>query len=292
MLIIRTAKELVSSGMLAAMSHLQQGDNSDAVARLQALLCVAGFDAKPIDGDFGGGTASAVRACQAARGLPQSGIADEGVQTAVGMDKPDTTLVNQPVIEAVSADVVARMFPAATPRANVERHLPVVLRALKDAGLDDRVMVLMALGTIRAETAGFEPIDEGRSKFNTDPGAIPFNRYEPGTEVGRNLGNTQAGDGARYKGRGFIQLTGRHNYRTYGERIGRGRELEDRPELANDPEIAAKLLAAFLKDKERRVKYAVLGRDLARARRLVNGGSHGLDHFTETFEKGERILVA
>lgn len=277
---------------MAAMPALKQGDKSDAVARLQALLCLAGFDARPIDGDFGGGTAGAVRACQAANNLPASGIADDGLQSAVGMDQPDTTLVNQPVADGLTAATVAQMFPGATPRANIERHLPVVLQALKDAGLDDRVMVLMALATIRAESARFEPIDEGRSKFNTDPGAAPFNRYEPGTSIGRNLGNTQPGDGARYKGRGFIQLTGRHNYRSYGEKIGRGSALEEAPELANDPKVAAQLLAAFLKDKERRVKYAVLGRDLARARKLVNGGSHGLDHFTETFEKGEAVLVA
>jgi hypothetical protein len=36
----------------------------------------------------------------------------------------------------------------------------------------------------------------------------------------------------------------------------------------------------------------VLGRDLAKARQLVNGGSHGLDHFTEAFEKGEGFLAA
>jgi len=274
------------------MVELKQGDKSDDVARLQALLCLAGFNARPIDGDFGGGTARAVSACQAANGLLATGVANDGVQTTVGMDGPDPTRIFQPVVGTVTAQMVARMFPAATPRANIERHLPVVLQALADAGLDDREMVLMALATIRAETEGFEPIDEGRSKFNTDPGAPPFNRYEPGTEVGRRLGNTQPGDGARYKGRGFIQLTGRSNYRTYGEAIGLGRRLEEEPKLANDPRVAADLLAAFLKDKQRRVKYAVLGHDLAMARRLVNGGSHGLAQFEETFIRGEEILPA
>lgn len=273
------------------MPSLQQGDRGDTVARLQALLCLAGFDAKPIDGDFGPGTTGAVRACQAAKGLPQSGIADDSVQTAVGMDKLDTTLVNDPVIDRVTADVVTQVFFDAS-RSNVERHLPVVLAALGEAGLDDRVMVLMALATIRAETAGFEPIDEGKSRFNTSPRGAPFDLYDPGTSAGRNLGNTQPGDGARYKGRGFIQLTGRENYTNYGHRLGLGDRLRDEPELAKDPQIAARLLAAFLKDKERGVKYAVLGRDLAKARQLVNGGSHGLDPFTEAFEKGERLLEA
>jgi putative chitinase len=172
-----------------SMVPLKQGHKGDEVARLQALLCLTGFDAKPVDGDFGPGTARAVKACQAFQGLATSGIADPEVQIVVGMDQPDPTKVDHPVIAGTTVQTVAEMFPAATPRRNIERHLPVVLQALAAAGLDDRVMVLMALATIRAESEGFEPIDEGRSRFNTDVGAMPFNRYEPGTGVGRQLGN-------------------------------------------------------------------------------------------------------
>ena len=39
------------------------------------------------------------------------------------------------------------------------------------------------------------------------------------------------------------------------------------------------------------IKYAILGRDLAQARKLVNGGRHGLDRFEDTFRKGEVLLV-
>jgi len=276
--------------MLSPMFELKQGDKGDDIARLQALLCLAGHDARPIDGDFGSGTARCVRACQAACGLTATGVADSGLQAAVGMDVPDSTRTFHPVIAVITAETVAAMFPAATPRRNIERYLPAVLQALAAAGLDDRELVLMALATIRAESEGFEPIDEGISRFNTDAGATPFNRYDPGTALGRTLGNRQPGDGARFKGRGFIQLTGRTNYRTYGEEVGLGRRLEEESALANDPEVAARLLAAFLRAKAPRVKYAVLGRDLKMARRLVNGGSHGLAQFEETFQKGERIL--
>jgi peptidoglycan L-alanyl-D-glutamate endopeptidase CwlK len=61
--------------------------------------------------------------------------------------------------------------------------------------------------------------------------------------------------------------------------------------MANDPLIAARLLASFLKDKERPIKEALLDRDFKLARRLVNGGSHGLDKFKETFLKGEQLIV-
>jgi len=78
-----------------------------------------------------------------------------------------------------------------------------------------------------------------------------------------------------------IQLTGRSNYQRHGAAIGLGTRLITEPDLANDPVIAGKLLASFLKDQERAIKQALLDDDLRLARRLVNGGSHGLDRFTE-----------
>ena len=50
------------------------------------------------------------------------------------------------------------------------------------------------------------------------------------------------------------------------------------------------LLARFIKSKERQIKEALIDRDLPAIRRLVNGGSHGLDAFTEAFTIGERVL--
>lgn len=276
---------------LVQMTDLKQGSKGEAVARLQALLCRAGLSAKPIDGDFGKGTKAAVIACQAANGLPPTGIADAVTQAIVGMDEPDLTLEAQPVIALVDEVVVRNVFPPATSAWNIHTYLPPVLEAMVEQDMDDRDMILMALGTIRAETEGFEPIDEGQSKYNTAPGGAPFGLYDPGASAGDRLGNTKPGDGEKFKGRGFIQLTGRENYRRIGQAIGVGAELENKPERANEPELAAKILAAFLKDKQRMIKYAILGRDLAQARKLVNGGRHGLDRFEDTFRKGEKLLA-
>jgi putative chitinase len=58
-----------------------------------------------------------------------------------------------------------------------------------------------------------------------------------------DLGNVQPGDGYRYRGRGWVQLTGRANYRTYGRLVGL--HLEGRPELAVQPDAAARIAAAY-----------------------------------------------
>jgi hypothetical protein len=186
----------------------------------------------------------------------------------------------------VTADMVKRMFPAGTKLANIAANLPFVLAGLRARQLGDRPMVLMAVSTIRAETEGFVPIDEGRSKFNTR--TSPFDLYDAGTSIGARLGNTQPGDGPRFKGRGYIQLTGRDNYRRVGTQVGV--DLVADPAAANSPAIAGLILAQFIKNKESTVRTALAGDDLARARKLVNGGSHGLDRFTDTFEKGMAIL--
>jgi hypothetical protein len=188
----------------------------------------------------------------------------------------------------VTPSLVRQTFPRATPQSNLSTHLPFVLAGLRARHLGDRAMVTMAIATIRAETEGFLPIDEGISAFNTR--RKPFDLYEPGTQVATDLGNTQPGDGARFKGRGYIQLTGRDNYQRIGRQVGV--DLISQPQVANDPGIAGLILAQFLKNREAAIRAAMAAHQLAKARRLVNGGSHGLDRFVETYEKAMALLPA
>jgi hypothetical protein len=187
------------------------------------------------------------------------------------------------VFDQITPERVRHLFPS-TPIAPIRENLPHVLDGLRQRGLEDLDMLLMALGTIRAETEGFVPTDEGRSKFNTR--TTPFDLYEPGTRVGRNIGNTQPGDGARFKGRGYVQLTGRDNYTRIGPLVSA--DLVNAPALANRPALAGLILAQFIKNKEAKVRAALAANDLAEARKLVNGGSNGLDRFTDAFQRGRQ----
>lgn len=188
----------------------------------------------------------------------------------------------------VTPEMVKQTFPGATSLAKIRANLPFVLAGLRARQLGDRAMVLMSISTIRAETEGFVPIDEGKSPGNTSPGGAPFNRYEPGTPKGINLGNTVPGDGARFKGRGYIQLTGRDNYTRIGVQIGTN--LVGNSQLANDPTLAGLILAQFLKNKESAIRTALANGNLKKARELVNGGQHGFERFKDTFDKGMQIL--
>jgi putative chitinase len=185
----------------------------------------------------------------------------------------------------VTVDVAAQIVPGA-PRQHLETNLPFVMSALEAAQLADKPMILMALATIRAETGSFQPISELVSRFNTSPGGHPFDLYDSRAD----LGNHGAPDGERFKGRGFVQLTGRANYAMHGAAIGLGGQLIENPDRANDPDIAARLLASFLKAHEVRIRAALTAGDLGEARRLVNGGSHGLDAFTAAYNTGLALL--
>jgi putative chitinase len=184
----------------------------------------------------------------------------------------------------VTPAAVARIFPA-TPLAHISANLPCVLSALAAQGLTDRPILFAALATIRAEAECFEPITEQPSHFNTSPGGTPFNLYDHRAD----LGNQGPPDGARFCGRGFVQLTGRANYAHYASTTGL--PLLAEPAIAARPAPAATLLAHFLADRQTHIRHALATGDLAEARRLVNGGTNGLDRFTSAIRLASTLLA-
>ena len=273
------------------MAHhlLMLGNQGSDVDRLRkALAQVLGADAAafavlaqpgtPIDSEFD----AAIRRWQAGIGVIADGIVGPRCQVLLGLAPAVPLTLGT---EALNVGVVCRLFPSTKP-ANIARYLPYVEAALGAAELTDRAMVLGALGTIRAETEGFVPISEYQSKYNTPPGGVPFSLYD----TRHDIGNSERGDGARYRGRGFVQLTGKSNYQTYQKRLETS--LVATPDIANAPEVAAVVLAQFLLDKAGRFRAAVAAGDLRAARRLVNGGSHGLAMFKDVFDRADTLWPA
>lgn len=164
--------------------------------------------------------------------------------------------------------------------AHVKEHWPKIAEQLHNAGLYDYWTAIAAFATTIVEVgARFEPIPEYADGW----------AYE-----GRaDLGNTQPGDGPRYKGRGYIQITGRSNYRHYGRKVaelwgaGDADELnfEAHPENALQSDNAAAILAVYFRDRNGGAIPAAANRgDWARVRREVNGGMNGWQTFADAVE--------
>jgi putative chitinase len=266
------------------MSALQEGASGAEVTALQQQLKVRGFPPGAIDGIFGPGTEAAVLAFQKSEGLPASGIVDAQTAAALSAAAP-VSVPPPPGMPNVTVAIVSKMFPA-THLDHISSNLAPVLDALQRKTLTTVPIVLAALATIRAETEGFVPISEGISRYNTSPGGSPFDLYDHR----KDLGNHGAGDGARFKGRGYVQLTGRVNYARFGPEVGA--DLIADPDRALEKVTAARILSAFVKAKEAALNAALAKDDLAAARRLVNGGSDGIDRFTEAYNIGFQLLTS
>jgi predicted chitinase len=164
------------------------------------------------------------------------------------------------------------------PAANVTRFWPGIQAACLENGLTDRASVIAVIATIATEVGSFEPINErGDDTY--------FTKHYEGRA---NLGNVQPGDGVRFHGRGFIQVTGRANYRTYGEKLGVA--LENQPELALDADVATRILGCYFKDHG--IADVARKGDWKGVRRKVNGGLNGWDRFSALVDRLEQATLA
>ena len=131
----------------------------------------------------------------------------------------------------------------------------------------DPRQVSYLLATIKHECANrWRPIEEFASGWDYDPSVNP--------KKAAALGNTERGDGPRYKGRGGVQCTGKRNYRVFAELLGV--DLVGQPELALDPAISYQIASIGMR------RGLFTGRSLDRyinangcdyrsARRVING---------------------
>lgn len=149
-------------------------------------------------------------------------------------------------------------------------------RLALEASLATRLRLCHFLAQAAHETDRFRTLEEYG-------GAAYFARYEGR----RDLGNTKAGDGARYHGRGVFQLTGRANYRRYGALIGV--DLESDPDRAREPELSLAIALAYW--RERGINAAADADDVVRVTRLINGGRNGLAERTRLLALAKTIWM-
>jgi len=161
----------------------------------------------------------------------------------------------------ITADVqkIVNAVPAGH-QAAAKKHFPSILEECKKQGVNDKAQVAYILATTILESGAGAHMEEFASG----------SAYEGR----RDLGNNQSGDGVRYKGRGYVQITGRNNYTNWSKRLGV--DLVGNPQLAEKPEYAARILVEGMKEGtftgKKLADYIGGGKqDFTNARRIVNG---------------------
>jgi len=156
------------------------------------------------------------------------------------------------------------------------------------------------LGQILHESDGLTRLEENLSysaerltvvwpgRFPTKADAQPYARNPEALAnkvYGGRMGNTEPGDGWKYRGRGPLQVTGRDNYRSVGGIVGQ--DLEAMPELLEQPRFALEACIAWWED---RIPDELLG-DPEKTTRRVNGGLIGLAHREELTNAAREALA-
>ncbi len=103
----------------------------------------------------------------------------------------------------------------------------------------------------------------------------------------KDLGNTEPGDGVRYKGRGLIQVTGRANYKSCGDALGL--DLIDQPELLEQPVNACRSAGWFW--KSRGLNELADKGDFKLITRRINGGYNGFADRQAFYNRAQQVLA-
>jgi predicted chitinase len=142
-------------------------------------------------------------------------------------------------ITSISSKVTVALLESVFPesaRKNIEVNAPYLPAALQEFKISDKRVAAAIIATIAVETPNFEPLAESAE-------------YAKIYEGKSGIGNINPGDGVRYRGRGYLQITGRANYQKMSERLGLGSRLLDSPDDANSPEVASRILVAYFADR-------------------------------------------
>lgn len=143
--------------------------------------------------------------------------------------------------------------------------------------IDQALRLAAFLAQIAHETGAFKWIYEsGKASY--------FRKYEDRSD----LGNTQKGDGERFKGRGFLMLTGRANYLAGSAEVGV--DLIAHPELAEGYNVAAMVAGWFW--KKRGLNELADNREFEKITRKINGGLSGYQSRLRYYKRALKVFGA
>ena len=172
----------------------------------------------------------------------------------------------------------------AVPAARREAFLPFLQAALTEFAIEAPARTAAFLAQLAHESGQFRFMEE-----IWGPTAAQ-RRYEPVSTLATNLGNTQAGDGRRYKGRGPIQITGRANYKRFGDLLSV--DLVSEPARAALPEIAFRIAGLYWQKKGlNELADRVTDDAFREITRRINGGFNGLEDRRRFYAVARNVLA-
>jgi predicted chitinase len=170
------------------------------------------------------------------------------------------------------------------PAAKNTQYLPFLQAAMTEFGIDAAARAAAFLSQLAHESVQLRFMEE---IWGPTPAQ---QRYEPVTTLADRLGNTEPGDGHRFKGRGPIQITGRANYRRFGDLLGL--DLIADPVRAADPAVAFRIAGLFWSKKGLNELADRATADAFREiTRRINGGFNGLADREKFYAVARTVLA-
>ena len=179
----------------------------------------------------------------------------------------------------ISDDQLKQVMPN-LPAAKRALYLPHLNDAMQACDITTPLRTAAFVAQLAHESGEFRWMEE---IWGPTPAQL---RYEPPSDLAARLGNTQPGDGKRFKGRGPIQITGRFNYAKFGGLLGI--DLVGDPAQAATPEVAFATAGLFW--RKNGLNELADARDFVTITRRINGGTNGLADRQMYYERAKAVL--
>jgi putative chitinase len=290
------------------MPVLRQGSSGPDVKDLQQKLKDLGFDPNGVDGNFGPGTTNALIAFQQSKGLQADGVAGPDTLAALQIGGSSNTAAGSANTSPASS--TPAVTAGALNLAGLTGRLPagVIAQIPETAakfGITTNLRLAHFLAQCALESNGFKATVENLNysaqrlmqvfpKYfrGVDPAAYANNPAKIGNRVYANRmgnGNEASGDGFKFRGRGYIQLTGKTNYTSFSNFIGE--DCVASPDLVATTYPLAS--AAFYFNSNNIWAICDQGASdatVTKVTKAVNGGTTGLAERLQNFKSFMRAL--
>jgi putative chitinase len=172
------------------------------------------------------------------------------------------------------------------PRVSATRNselLPFLTSAMAEFAIEAPARAAAFLAQLAHESGQFRFMEEIWGPTDAQ------SRYEPVTRLSQDLGNTEVGDGKRFKGRGPIQLTGRANYKRFGDLLDL--DLVADPPRAAKPDVAFRVAGLYWsKNGLNELADVATAGAFKEITRRINGGTNGLAERQAFYAVARRVL--